>query len=337
VTAGGKLILPVKNPTLWSPEHPHLYNIDVRLRLGNRTIDRVSSYFGMRKISLGKDDKGFTRLMLNNKPYFQFGPLDQGFWPDGIYSAPTDAALKYDVEMTLKLGFNMARKHVKVEPERWYYWCDKLGLLVWQDMPSGDKYIKPGEADISRSPDSASELEKELQQLVEQRGNHPCIVMWVPYNEGWGQWETAHVVDLVKKWDSSRLVNDASGWCDRGVGDVNDMHKYPGPDAPGPEKSRAIVLGEFGGLGLPLSGHTWQSERNWGYRSYTNAESLTSAYVALTDKLFPLIEQKGLSAAVYTQTTDVEVEVNGLMTYDRAVVKMDLKKIQVANRRRIGK
>jgi hypothetical protein len=337
VTAGGTVICPVKNPTLWSPEHPHLYDLSIRLMLGDETIDRVSSYFGMRKISLGKDEKGFTRLMLNNKPYFQFGPLDQGFWPDGIYTAPTDAALKSDIEMTRKLGFNMARKHVKVEPDRWYYWCDKLGLLVWQDMPSGDKYIKPNEPDITRSPESGSEFETELQQLVEERGNHPCIVMWVPYNEGWGQWETAHVVDRMKKWDPSRLVDDASGWCDRGVGDVNDMHKYPGPDAPEPEKNRAIVLGEFGGLGLPLSGHTWQSEKNWGYRSYTNSESLTAAYVGLTDKLFPLVEQKGLSAAVYTQTTDVEVEVNGLMTYDREVVKMDLKKIQAANRKRIGR
>jgi beta-galactosidase/beta-glucuronidase len=333
VAPGGQMILPVKNAQLWSPEHPNLYTLVVSLKIGSTTIDRVESYFGMRKISLGKDEKGFTRLMLNNKPYFQFGPLDQGFWPDGLYTAPTDEALRYDIEMTKKMGFNMARKHVKVEPDRWYYWCDKLGLLVWQDMPSGDKYIKPDGTDITRSPESAAEFETELTALVKAHANHPSIVMWVPYNEGWGQWDTARMVDFIRKLDSSRLVDDASGWVDRGAGDVNDMHKYPGPAAPEPEKNRAIVLGEFGGLGLPVKGHTWQSEKNWGYRSFTNAPALTSAYADLTSKLFPLIEEKGLSAAIYTQTTDVEVEVNGLMTYDRAMTKMELKKIMEANRR----
>jgi Glycosyl hydrolases family 2, TIM barrel domain len=288
----------------------------------------------MRKISLGKDSKGFTRLMLNNQPYFQFGPLDQGFWPDGIYTAPTDKALRYDIEMTKKMGFNMARKHVKVEPDRWYYWCDKLGLLVWQDMPSGDKYIKPSEADITRSPESGKEFETELEALIHGHQNHPSIVMWVPYNEGWGQWDTARIVQKIKALDASRLVDDTSGWSDRGVGDVNDMHKYPGPGAPEPEQNRAIVLGEFGGLGLPVKGHTWQAEKNWGYRSFTNSVALTDAYADLTRKLFPLIDEKGLSAAVYTQTTDVEIEVNGLMTYDRAMTKMDLKKLKQANRAR---
>ncbi len=332
VAAGGRLILPVHKPKLWSPEHPHLYTLVARLQIGGRTLDKVESYFGMRKISLGKDDKGFTRLMLNNKPYFQFGPLDQGFWPDGLYTAPTDAALRYDIEMTKKLGFNLARKHVKVEPDRWYYWCDKLGLLVWQDMPSGDKYIKGNQPDINRSPESATEFETELGALIRGRGNHPCIVMWVPYNEGWGQWDTPRIVEMIKNLDPSRLVDDASGWTDRRVGDVNDMHKYPGPGSPDPEKNRAVVLGEFGGLGLPVRGHTWQAEKNWGYRSFTDAQALTAAYLDLVAKLFPLIDEKGLSAAVYTQTTDVEIEVNGLMTYDRGMVKMDLKKIAAANR-----
>jgi beta-galactosidase/beta-glucuronidase len=332
ITAGGRITMPVKNARLWSPEDPHLYNVAVNLKLGNRSVDKVDSYFGMRKISLGKDQKGFTRLMLNNKPYFQMGPLDQGFWPDGLYTAPTDEALRYDIEMTKKLGFNLARKHVKIEPERWYYWCDKLGLLVWQDMPSGDKYIGGNDPDITRSPESAKEFERELTALVQGRGNHPCIVMWVPYNEGWGQWDTARVVEMIKKLDPSRLVDDASGWTDRGVGDVNDMHKYPGPGSPEPEANRAVVLGEFGGLGLPVRGHTWQSEKNWGYRSFTDAGALTTAYVDLVAKLFPLIEEKGLSAAVYTQTSDVEIEVNGLMTYDREQVKMDLSKVAAANR-----
>jgi hypothetical protein len=286
----------------------------------------------MRKVSLGKDAKGFTRLMLNNQPYFQFGPLDQGFWPDGLYTAPTDEALRYDIEMTKKLGFNLARKHVKIEPDRWYYWCDKLGLLVWQDMPSGDKYIGHDAPDITRSPESAAEFEQELAALVAGRRNHPCIVMWVPYNEGWGQWDTPRIVEKIKKLDPSRLVDNTSGWADRGVGDVNDMHQYPGPGSPEPEQQRAIVLGEFGGLGLPLHGHTWQAEKNWGYRSFTAPQALTAAYVDLIAKLFPLIDEKGLSAAVYTQTTDVEIEVNGLMTYDRELVKMDWKTIAAVNR-----
>jgi beta-galactosidase/beta-glucuronidase len=328
---GQKLVVPIPGARLWSPEHPFLYEMTVTLKLGKRTMDRVESYAGMRKISLGKDTKGFTRLMLNNQPYFQFGPLDQGFWPDGLYTAPTDDALRYDIEMTKKLGFNLARKHVKVEPDRWYYWCDKLGLLVWQDMPSGDKYIEPNQPDIKRSMQSAGEFEKELSALVDGRGTHPCIVMWVPYNEGWGQWDTSRIVDLIKKQDPTRLVDNTSGWADRGVGDVNDMHKYPGPGSPEPEKNRAIVLGEFGGLGLPVRGHTWQSEKNWGYRSYTDAAALTSAYEDLVSKLLPLIDEKGLSAAVYTQTTDVEVEVNGLMTYDREMVKMDWTQVAAAN------
>ncbi len=333
VVPGRELTLTLKNPKLWSPEQPNLYRLVLALKLGSRTLDRAESYFGMRKISLGKDEKGFTRLMLNNKPYFQLGPLDQGFWPDGLYTAPTDTALRYDIEATKKLGFNLARKHVKIEPERWYYWCDKLGLLVWQDMPSGDKYIGGRDPDITRSAESAREFEQELTALIEGRGNHPCIVMWVPYNEGWGQWETPRVVELIKRLDASRLVDDASGWTDRGVGDVHDMHRYPGPGSPEPEPNRAAVLGEFGGLGLPVRGHTWQAEKNWGYRSFTDAPALTSAYLDLISKLNPLIEDKGLSAAVYTQTTDVEVEVNGLMTYDRELIKMDQEKVAAANRK----
>jgi hypothetical protein len=330
-TGGGRITLPVTKPRLWSPEDPYLYRLTVSLKLGGRTLDKIESYFGMRKISLGKDARGFTRLMLNNKPYFQLGLLDQGFWPDGLYTAPTDEALRYDIEMTKKLGFNLARKHVKVEPDRWYYWCDKLGLLVWQDMPSGDKFISAAASDITRTAESAQEFEQELTALVKGRGNHPCVVMWVPYNEGWGQWDTPRIVDLIKKLDPTRLVDNTSGWSDRGVGGVNDLHQYPGPGSPQPEPNRAAVLGEFGGLGLPVSGHTWQSQKNWGYRSYADAEALTTAYVGLLAKLFPLIEEKGLSAAVYTQTTDVEVEVNGLMTYDRARVKMNAGKVAEAN------
>lgn len=324
-------VISIPKAKLWTPETPHLYDLIVRLKLGDAVLDEVRGYFGMRKISLGKDQRGFTRILLNNQSYFQLGLLDQGFWPDGLYTAPTDEALKYDIEITKKLGFNMARKHVKVEPARWYYWCDKLGLLVWQDMPSGDKYISGTQPDISRSPESAEQFEQELVAMISHLDNHPSIVMWVPYNEGWGQWDTARVAAMVKSKDPTRLVNNASGWTDRGAGDVNDIHRYPAPGAPDPEPNRAGVLGEFGGLGWPVRGHTWQDEKNWGYRSYTSSEDLTTAYMDLIYKLYPLIATKGLSAAVYTQTTDVEVEVNGLLTYDRAVIKMDAAKIRAAN------
>ena len=330
--AGNEITLKLKHTRSWSPEDPFLYDLDVALKLGSHALDQVQSYFGLRKISLGKDAKGFTRLCLNNQPYFQFGPLDQGFWPDGLYTAPTDAALRYDIEMTRKLGFNLARKHVKIEPDRWYYWCDKLGLLVWQDMPSGDKHIRANAPDITRTPESGAEFVTELDALINGRRNHPCIVMWVPFNEGWGQWDTTNVVEHIRKLDPTRLVNNTSGWADRNVGDVHDLHKSPGPGAPDPERARAAVLGEFGGLGLPLSGHTWKAEKNWGYRSFTNRDSLTFAYLDLVAKLWPLVETNGLSAAVYTQTTDVEVEVNGLMTYDREVVKMNLDRVSAANR-----
>lgn len=325
-----ELVIP--NAKLWTPNTPHLYDLKVTLRKDGQPIDEVTSYAGLRKISLGKDENGVTRIMLNNQPFFMYGPLDQGFWPDGLYTAPTDEALRYDIEMTRQLGCNMARKHVKVEPDRWYYWCDKLGLLVWQDMPSGDRYIGGRDPDITRSEESARQFDLELTRIIDAFRNHPCIVMWVPFNEGWGQFDTPRVVELVRKLDPTRLVNNASGWTDRGIGDVHDIHSYPGPAVPRLEDKRAAVLGEFGGLGLPLPGHTWQAEKNWGYRSYTTQDELTDAYIALIKKLHPLTGASGLAAAVYTQTTDVEVEVNGLMTYDRAVLKMDKDRITAANK-----
>jgi hypothetical protein len=293
----------------------------------------------MRKSSLGKDENGITRMMLNNKPLFQFGPLDQGFWPDGLYTAPTDEALKYDIEMTKKLGFNMARKHVKVEPERWYYWCDKLGLLVWQDMPSGDKHVAPGRGEISRTKESAEIYDRELKAMIDARRHHPCIVTWVPFNEGWGQFDTVRVTDWVKKYDPSRLVICASGWNDYPAGDAHDIHVYRGPASPKPEAKRAAVLGEYGGLGLPVKGHTWlsESDKNWGYGgAFKTPEALTADYVDRIEMMHPLRRDPGLSAAVYTQTTDVEVEVNGLMTYDRTVMKMPEDKVIAAHHMLFG-
>lgn len=327
-----RLTLAVPDPKPWSPDSPHLYGLRFALSAEGRLTDEVSSYFGLRKISLGRDDAGRLRLCLNNQPLFQFGPLDQGFWPDGLYTAPTDAALRYDVQITRRLGFNLARKHVKIEPDRWYYWCDKLGLLVWQDMPSGDRSIGARDADITRSAESGRQFETELKALIEGRGNHPSIVMWVPFNEGWGQWDTCRIADLVKQWDPTRLVNPASGWADRGCGHVHDIHAYPGPAAPPLEASRAAVLGEFGGLGLPVRGHTWQEEKNWGYRSYNSAAELAEAYEVLIQRLRPLIGG-GLAAAVYTQTSDVEIEVNGLLTYDREIIKIGARRLAAINRR----
>jgi hypothetical protein len=259
------------------------------------------------------------------------GPLDQGFWPDGLYTAPTDEALKYDIEMTKKLGFNMIRKHVKVEPARWYYWCDKLGILVWQDMPSGDKSVARGRGEITRDPESAKQFEAELKAMIDQLHNHPCIVMWVVFNEGWGQYDTVRLTEWTKKYDATRLANCASGWNDMRVGDVHDIHVYPGPGSPPPEPKRAAVLGEFGGLGLGVEGHTWSKEQ-WGYRSTQSKEDLTRKYERLLDRVWKLRQNPGLSAAVYTQTTDVETEVNGLMTYDRAVIKVDVDRVAAINR-----
>ncbi len=315
---------------LWSPESPYLYDLEISLHPRDANapnavspqLDQVTGYFGLRKISLGKDEDGLVRLMLNNEPRFQFGTLDQGWWPDGLYTAPTDEALRFDVEATRKLGFNTIRKHVKVEPARWYYHCDRLGLLVWQDMPNGDRHIRSHDPHLVRSPQSAENYRREWTEIIDALRNHPSIVVWVPFNEGWGQFDTAEVLAWTKQYDPTRLVDGPSGWTDRGVGDMHDMHRYPGPAIPPPEEKRAVVLGEFGGLGLPLEGHLWWDKRNWGYRTYKTRDELWSNYRRLIRELHPLIGQ-GLAAAIYTQTTDVEGEVNGLMTYDRRVVKFD--------------
>jgi hypothetical protein len=316
---GEPLELAIPNATLWTPDTPHLYELGVALRTEAGT-DQVDSYFGMRSIKVGKDSAGVLRLLLNGEPVFQYGPLDQGWWPDGLYTPATDEAMKYDIEMTKQFGMNMARKHVKVECARWYYWCDMLGLLVWQDMPSGE---------AGRDDASKANYRTELKAMVDALHNHPSIVMWVPFNEGWGQHDTADVVAWMQAYDPTRPINEASGWHDRGSGDVSDSHSYPGPGMRPVEENRVVVLGEFGGLGMPVSGHTWQDEANWGYVSYEDAEALTDAYVDLLIAMRPLIGQ-GLSAAVYTQTSDVEIEVNGLLTYDRKVVKMDLDRIAEA-------
>lgn len=326
-----ELAIPIDNPHLWSPENPFLYQLRIIVEKEGETLDEVESYFGLRKISLGKDESGKTRIFLNNRPYFQLGTLDQGFWPDGIYTAPTEKAWIYDLNCLRSLGFNMIRKHVKVEPRRYYYWCDRLGVLVWQDMPSGDKYIRKNQPDLERSTESAEQFKLELERMITNLWNHPCVVVWVIFNEGWGQFETEALTDWVKNMDPTRLVDSASGWVDRGVGDLKDIHAYPGPAMPPLEDKRAVVLGEFGGLGLPVPFHTWQKEKNWGYRNFSSFEELTQAYLDLATKLRDYVEE-GLSAAIYTQTSDVEIEVNGLLTYDRVLIKVFKDKVAPLNR-----
>jgi len=325
--AGEAISIPMPQVEAWSPDNPKLYDLRISLAGG----DKVESYCGFRTIEIGKAADGITRLLFNGEPLFQYGPLDQGWWPDGLYTAPTEEALRYDLEITQKLGFNMVRKHVKVEPARWYEMCDRMGLIVWQDMPNGDSHIGPNDPDIKRTKESGEIYERELKALIHSLDNHPSIVMWVPYNEGWGQWDTARITDYTRELDATRIVNAASGWTDRGTGDVHDIHHYPAPSIPPLEEKRAVVLGEFGGLGLPLEGHTWQSADNWGYKSYENQEDLEAAYRVMMGQLRLLVGE-GLSAAVYTQTTDVEVEVNGLMTYDRRILKLPMELAELHKR-----
>ncbi len=328
---GKPVAIAIGNPKLWSPSRPFLYGLQVELTKKGVTLDKVSSYAGMRKVDIAKDAQGVNRIRLNNQPVFMVGPLDQGFWPDGLYTAPTDEALRYDVEITKKLGFNMTRKHVKVEPDRWYYWCDRVGLLVWQDMPSGDKSISPNDPDITRSPESARQYDLELKEMIDGLQAHPSIVTWVVFNEGWGQFDTKRVADWTKTYDPTRLVDAASGWADRaGVGDFHDLHNYPRPAAPQPEAKRAGVLGEFGGLSLGVDGHTWQKEI-WGYAGTASSSELTRKYEQLLKQGWDLKDAKGLNALVYTQITDVETEANGLLTYDRGILKVDLDRATLAN------
>ncbi len=324
------ITLKLENPVLWSPGNPFLYDLEITLTDGNKILDNVTSYAGIRKISLGKKEDGFTRILLNDGFVWQNGPLDQGYWPDGIYTPPTDEAMVYDLKMTKEMGFNMLRKHVKIENRRFYHWCDVLGLMVWQDMPSGDQYISGSMPDISKTPEATEQFEFELKRLIETKYNHPSVVMWVAFNEGWGQFETGRITDLIKTYDTTRLVNSASGWTDRGTGHVNDVHHYPEPVVPAAEEHRAIVLGEFGGLGLPVQGHTWE-QKNWGYRNMEDSLQLLSRYASYYEQVHKFVKENGLSGSVYTQTTDVETETNGLMTYDRKINKMGVENVARAN------
>ena len=338
VSSNQNATLSISNPKLWSPSDPFLYDLKIELLKNGKVVDHVDSYFAMRKISMGKDKNGVQRMLLNNEFVFQYGPLDQGWWPDGLYTAPTTSALKFDIDETKRLGFNMIRKHIKVEPALWYYFCDKEGMLVWQDMPSGDLgnhwEPRPGvldrQTDKQRTAESEAMYRKEWNAIMEALHNYPSIVVWTPFNEAWGQFKTKEIVEWTKQKDNSRLINAASGGNFHLTGDIIDLHNYPHPAMPDPAifgSERALVLGEFGGLGLPIENHVWQNNNNWGYRTFKNKKELFERYAEYVNRLDELIEL-GLSAAVYTQTTDVEVETNGLMTYDRKVMKFPVEKMK---------
>ena len=336
---GTEVSLHVPQMKLWSPDSPYLYDVEVNIVRDGAVVDRVSGYAAMREISYRKDASGHKRMYLNGEPLFQYGPLDQGWWPDGLYTAPSDEALVFDIQKTQDFGFNMIRKHVKVEPARWYWHCDRLGMLVWQDMPSiednhenvwGNRAYDTG-TDYPVTQVGKYNYYKEWGEVIAAFKGFPCIVVWVPFNEGWGQFDTEDVVQFTRAQDPTRLINYASGGnfvhCS---GDILDLHNYPHPEMYLYDKEYINVLGEYGGIGWPVEGHLWQPERNWGYVQFKSADEVLDTYEKYAEMLIDLIDD-GFAGAIYTQTTDVEIEVNGLMTYDRKVVKLDQERLHAIN------
>ncbi|MCH5191864.1 MAG: glycoside hydrolase family 2 [Oscillospiraceae bacterium] len=325
---------------LWSPESPFLYDLKIELLKDGTVVDTVKSYVGMRKYSVDKDENGIPRFFLNNKPYFQKGLLDQGYWSDGGLTPPCDEAMIYDIETMKRLGFNMLRKHIKLELDRWYYHCDRLGMLVWQDMMSGGEYIgvvvagvlpffglkvKDNKYKLFKRTENEwrADFKRELNEMLNQLFNHTSICCWVPFNEGWGQFDSAEIANCVKQFDPTRLVDHASGWYDHGAGDFNSMHKYVVPVIMPKLDERVFALTEYGGYSRIDRGHTWDESKSFGYLMFKDKAKLSAAYKKLHEKqVIPLIK-KGLSATVYTQVSDVENEVNGIMTYDRENIKVD--------------
>lgn len=354
---GNPVSVQLSNLQLWRPDDPFLYDLTVQLSMKGVVYDTVHSYFAMRKFSTGKDSSGKTRLLLNNKPIFHIGPLDQGYWPDGIYTAPTDEALKYDIEWAKKLGFNMIRKHIKVEPARWYYHCDTLGIIVWQDMVSGGKtgfnvkellkvilrgYYKSKDTNSKQykrtgrtDPKIREEFESELKQMLDQLHNFPCIGVWVLFNEGWGQYDSARIATWLKQYDPTRVVDATSGFDLTKVGDIRSWHIYIRKlrflEKASDFADYAIAISECGGFKLKIPGHVWDEKSSFGYGKAKNKEEFTKKYENLIlEQAFPLVS-KGLTALVYTQLTDVETELNGLITYDRDVEKVDSRQVRKAN------
>lgn len=336
---GADVILNVENPKLWSPDSPHLYDLRITIFRNGEILDQVMGYAAMREISVVVDKKGYKRMALNGEPLFQYGTLDQGWWPDGLYTAPTDEALKFDIEKTKEFGFNMIRKHVKVEPARWYWHCDRIGMLVWQDMPNihDNSLGKWGRRHYDEGIDTPVPNEwkdnycREWKEIIQTNEVFPSIVMWVPFNEAWGQFNTEEIVQYTKFLDDTRLVNYASGGnFVRCSGDVLDLHNYPNPAMYLFDKDYVNVMGEYGGIGFPVEGHLWQTDKNWGYIQYKSADEVADTYEEYANELIGFVK-KGFSGAIYTQTTDVEGEVNGLMTYDRKVIKLDVDRIKAIN------
>ena len=342
---GEAAVIPIENPRLWSLEDPFLYDIRMKLIRNGQVMDEVKGYTAFRKISVKEDADGHKRMALNNRILFQYGPLDQGWWPDGLYTAPSDEAMRYDLEITKEFGFNMIRKHIKVEPATWYRACDEMGILVWQDMPCFADNRKnhwangPGEfdkgTDWPASAETKANYYKEWTEIISQLKNYPCIVTWVPFNEAWGQFETKIMAEFTKQQDPTRLVNYASGgnWERDCPGDILDSHHYPHPKLNVTEESKVNVLGEYGGIGMPVEGHVWDIDRKWGYIKMEDSQAVTDKYVAYAEMLEKIVREEGCAAAVYTQTTDVEGEINGLLTYDRKVVKLDAARVSEANRK----
>ncbi|WP_461126053.1 glycoside hydrolase family 2 protein [Spirosoma aerophilum] len=369
VRAGRTGYLAIRNPKLWSPDSPFLYDLKAELvtvtdpfgdtprnkrprqddalnkafagaTVTGSPLDVVTGYFAMRKIATGRGPGVATPvanqpvLLLNNKFVFQNGPLDQGWWPGSLLTPPSDEAMAFEIDFLKKSGFNMLRKHIKVEPDRYYYLCDKMGMLVWQDMPSGfleGQNEAPGDqSEPIRRSKGKEQFELELRRMMNRLHNHPSIVTWVVHNEGWGQYDNKRLADWVKALDPSRTVNASSGWNDLSAGDFYDIHTYePEPNAPAPKTDRVVVIGEFGGIGWPVQGHLWNPEmRNWGYQTYQSADEVLKAYQKKYAKIVEYYQKQALSAAVYTQTTDVEGEVNGLLTYDREVIKIPIETLK---------
>lgn len=324
---------------LWSPDSPALYDLEINLydRSGAK-LDNVKSYAAMRKFSMKRDDRGIMRMQLNNEDLFQYGPLDQGWWPDGLYTPPSYDAMKYDIDKTKDWGFNMIRKHIKVEPALWYTYCDRNGIIVWQDMPSGDvnpewqnhRYFDGVE--LNRSVESEATYRKEWKEIIDCLYNYPCIASWIPFNEAWGQFKTPEITAWTKNYDPTRLVNPASGGNFYTCGDILDLHNYPAPEMYLFDAQRVNVLGEYGGIGMVVDSHIWTPDRNWGYVQFKSPKEVTDEYVKYAEMLYNLVET-GFCGAVYTQTTDVEIEINGLMTYDRKVIKIDEDRVRRANKK----
>lgn len=335
---GVRTTIPISDAKLWDTENPFLYGLKVSLVRNGETIDEIESYAAMRSVDIRRDESGHKRICLNGKPIFMYGPLDQGWWPDGLYTAPCDEALLSDIVLTKELGFNAIRKHIKVEPARWYYHCDREGIVVWQDMPSGAKGANLwGRNVIGAGSDDTLDghvkdnYYKEWGEIMDALRFHPSIVMWIPFNEAWAQFDTEAVAEWTKRRDPSRIVNAASGGNLYECGDVIDIHNYPRPAMPLHDSERVVILGEYGGIGYPVEGHLWWDERNWGYIHFSSAAEVSDAYVEYAKEIAPFIRQ-GMSAAIYTQTTDVEGEVNGFVTYDRKVFKMDKERVRAVNK-----